>query len=260
MLYTYTIEPFNQPSFSHTVDGTNPASLRVYPSNHTFLYPLIDVEFFPSTVSPKQNALEPRLEVAWMASNIFNWETKWVLKVLKGCLRMLVVHLGRRRKRKKRVRRIQTPLTLQKPNRRFWGNDNCLFFFNLSPYPYAPLHCVLQVVPETPLERAQALLQKVLKEANSCRILDSNVWTLLSKTRGFNVGSWILNGSLTSLLPLFHLWICGVYQGITRLSCGLSLWVQTWSSSSRHARWSLVFAPRRFSKESRKSATRTSTT
>ena len=169
---------------------------------------------------------------------------------------------GQENKKKKRKGEKETNSTNPTEAKQAFLGEWYLSFFlnNLSPYPYAPLHCVLQVVPETPLERAQALLQKVLKEANSCRILDSNVWTSLSKTRGFNVGSWILNGSLTSLLPLFHLWICGVYQGITRLSCGLSLWVQTWCSSSRHARLSLVFAPRRFSKESRKSATRTSTT
>ena len=40
------------------------------------------------------------------------------------------------------------------------------------PHTTETVHLTAQVVPETPLGKAQTLLTSVLREANSCRILD----------------------------------------------------------------------------------------
>ena len=69
--------------------------------------------------------------------------------------------------------------------------DFSIFYSTIKKiYPYTPTSA--QVVPETPIQKAAALVNRILREANSCRSLGSICLSLVSS-------------QIKSVLKAFHL-------------------------------------------------------
>ena len=75
------------------------------------------------------------------------------------------------------ISRLISSCSMQKDERLQSCSLSFLTYVNVTCWPNEWLVTWLQVAPETPLEKAQKLVEKVLKDANSCRLLVCNIPT-----------------------------------------------------------------------------------